>query len=303
MKYVASMKMEHCETFSGLEKLLQSLDLYLRDHPVMKPETFDSMFQMAEKLESEKLLDQCRVAKARCEETQNLLNLRRSTLKRAKEKMIEEQNRRLGMNCDEKGVTNLHNGEGDHNVSVEIVSPRREVSPIARSWDPQCSSTPYSVAQSHSHHPELRKCVSERSFNQNHPDSYITEDMSDRIVTSLPKLLTDSKLRSSKEDLIDVKSESSSSSPTRDPSHSDSPNHLRSPRSRVTSEPALQSPGSSFSPHNRPLKKVLRRTATQPLPDSVILEEDLGDSGPLPMDRRQTRPYSMITASTDSLSR
>ncbi|KAK3086025.1 hypothetical protein FSP39_012335 [Pinctada imbricata] len=50
MKYAASMKMEHCESFSGLEKLLQSLELYLRDHPVMKPETFENMFHLAGKV-------------------------------------------------------------------------------------------------------------------------------------------------------------------------------------------------------------------------------------------------------------
>lgn len=68
MKYVVSMKMEYCEILNGLDKLLRSLDLYLRDYLVMKLEIFICMFDLVEKFQSDKLLEQCRVVKERCDE-------------------------------------------------------------------------------------------------------------------------------------------------------------------------------------------------------------------------------------------
>lgn len=57
MKYVVSMKMEYCEILNGLDKLLRSLDLYLRDYLVMKLEIFICMFDLVEKFYSDKLLE------------------------------------------------------------------------------------------------------------------------------------------------------------------------------------------------------------------------------------------------------
>jgi hypothetical protein len=47
MKYVASMKMDHSTSLEGLEKLLRSLELYLRQHPAMTEATFASMTELA----------------------------------------------------------------------------------------------------------------------------------------------------------------------------------------------------------------------------------------------------------------
>ena len=90
MKYVASMRMEHCATASGLDKLLRSLEHYLQQHPPMNDETFVHMIDMAQRLHNEKLLEQCRVAKARCQETYHLLLLRHNTLQRARDQLVAE---------------------------------------------------------------------------------------------------------------------------------------------------------------------------------------------------------------------
>ncbi|XP_076470612.1 puratrophin-1-like [Babylonia areolata] len=90
MKYVASMRMEHCATPPGLDKLLRSLEHYLQQHPPMTDETFLHMMDTAQRLHNTKLLDQCRVAKARCQETYHLLLLRHNTLQRARDQLVAE---------------------------------------------------------------------------------------------------------------------------------------------------------------------------------------------------------------------
>lgn len=90
MKYVASMKMEHCASGSGLNKLLTSLEQYLKQHPPMCDDVFCRMIDTAQQLRNDKLLEQCRVAKARCQETYHLLLLRRNTLRRAKDHLASE---------------------------------------------------------------------------------------------------------------------------------------------------------------------------------------------------------------------
>ena len=91
MKYVASMKMEHCASPVGLDKLLKSLEVYLKEHPPLTEETFLYMIDTAQRLGNDKLLEQCHVAKARCEETFQLLLLRQRTLQRARDQLQVEQ--------------------------------------------------------------------------------------------------------------------------------------------------------------------------------------------------------------------
>ncbi len=67
MKYVSSMRMEHTATGPGLEKLLRSLTVYLAEHPPVTDDSFTAMLDAAQRLRNEKLLEQCRVAKARCQ--------------------------------------------------------------------------------------------------------------------------------------------------------------------------------------------------------------------------------------------
>lgn len=284
MKYVASMKMEHCETLNGLDKLLRSLDLYLRDHPVMKPETFTCMFDLAEKLQSDKLLEQCRVAKERCDETQKLLMLRQCTLKRAREKLEVEQQ-------ETSPPDSMKSLSREQSPASSAVSSRRFPSPQESVWEPQSSSTPLRVVRPH---PELRKSMSDRFLRSQLPrEDFYTQDMSDRIVTALPKSLIESRHGSSREDLTDTGSDMASASPSHDfkpqPLHSVSP---------INSTSSL--------PYHRPQKKVLKRVPTVPSPGNIIMEEE--DQS---MDRnhqvwsksQDPRPISLITASSDSLSR
>nr|XP_022340568.1 pleckstrin homology domain-containing family G member 4B-like isoform X5 [Crassostrea virginica] len=283
MKYVASMKMEHCETLNGLDKLLRSLELYLRDHPVMKQETFTCMFDLAEKLHSDKLLEQCRVAKERCDETQKLLTLRQCTLKRAREKLEMEQR--------EKSVSDIQKSSSrEQSPASSVVSARRFSTPQESVWEPQSSSTPVRVVRPN---PELRKSMSDRFLRSQLPrEDFYTQDMSDRIVTALPKSLIDSRHSSSREDLTDTGSDAASGSSGLD--YKSSPIHTVSP---IHSTSSLN--------YHRPQKKVLKRVPTVPMPSNVIMEEeDQGSERSLPVwtKSQDPRPISLITASSDSLS-
>ncbi|XP_055890827.1 uncharacterized protein LOC106076280 isoform X3 [Biomphalaria glabrata] len=91
MKYVSSMKMEHTATAEGLDKLLRSLNIYLSEHPPVEEDSFSNMTEAAQNLKNEKLLEQSRVAKARCQEIYQLLQLRQTTLRRARNQLEVEQ--------------------------------------------------------------------------------------------------------------------------------------------------------------------------------------------------------------------
>ncbi|KAJ8302596.1 hypothetical protein KUTeg_018992 [Tegillarca granosa] len=167
MKYVASMKMEHCGTPEGLEKLLRSLELYLRDHPVMKEETFISMIGLARKLQNDRLIEQCSLAKSRCEETQKLLILRQTTLRRAREQMIHEQ----GVQCfspkhrttdfvkHDRDITSVSSSSLCSDVVIDrsVVKPRSYSTPEGMECSPQRRSvdSPKPVVRtSNTHHLE-----------------------------------------------------------------------------------------------------------------------------------------------------
>lgn len=310
MKYVASMKMDHSTTLEGLEKLLRSLELYLRHHPAMTEATFASMSELAQKLQNEKLLEQCRVAKARCVETNNLLNLRLGTLRRAKEKMIQEKN-----------LSPQHSVGSPHRSPERIcVKDPNQMSASyelpGSKWQPAMSSTP--AIPNRAIHPAFRKCVSESTFSPSSGGSFITEDLSDHVVASIPKVLNDITLKSSREDLTEDAQDSEQCKQTEQKTASTGPGDP------VFKTP--QEPGNTLSSHNRPVKKMLKRTTVQsldgsgilenghsnlqkrtsaPLPSYVIPEEDESKSSPPPRNPqpKSLRPISMITASSDSLSR
>jgi hypothetical protein len=337
MKYVASMKMDHSTSLEGLEKLLRSLELYLRQHPAMTEATFASMTELAQNLQNDKLLDQCRVARARCVETNNLLNLRLGTLRRAKEKMLREQNLGPTNNFSSPHVSPEHLAT-PHRSPQHAISPHQSPertcikgpSQMSRSydldggaWSPKLSSTP--AIPNCAIHPAFRKCVSEATYSPHSGNSFITEDLSDHVVASIPKLLNDTTLKSSREDLTgEAKEDTKDSDQTKK-------NENSSPTSNsddfVFTPP--KEPGNTLSSHNRPVKKMLKRTTAVPLLDnvgvienghsnllkcssspltsSVIIEEDETKVSPPPRNPpqlgRDLRPVSMITASTDSLSR
>ena len=91
MKYVANMKMGSCSCAEGLNKLSFHLAAYLQDHPAINQETFQQMLHLAEKGQNDKLYEQCKVARSRCEETDKLLKVRQATLRKAKFQLEAEQ--------------------------------------------------------------------------------------------------------------------------------------------------------------------------------------------------------------------
>lgn len=80
MKYLTSMKMEHCATADGVQKLVHSLDLYLQEHPAIADGTFTQMSNLAKHLENDKLFDQCVTAQNRYFDAQRMFTLRANTL-------------------------------------------------------------------------------------------------------------------------------------------------------------------------------------------------------------------------------
>ncbi|XP_060080270.1 uncharacterized protein LOC132559667 [Ylistrum balloti] len=291
MKYVASMKMEHCSTVEGLDKLLRSLQVYLRDHPMMKEETFISMMDLAKKLRNEKLMEQCRVARARCEETHSLLTARQSALQEAKDKMVLETKpspTKIDQHCS---------GQFSVISSPELRHP--SVNGDNAVWQPCSASTPSSGSERTPSFcssgtspilPPTNLTPQDMVFLGEGDSSFITEDMSDRVVASIPKILNNSTMRSSREDLTSPSDHSSQGSIRSAPTLQDSHD---------------QGPGSLTS-HSRPLKKMLRRTSTAPpfTGGAIIEEEDPQTHRSERRSGRQDdgRTVSMITSSTDSLS-
>ncbi|XP_021379310.1 puratrophin-1-like isoform X1 [Mizuhopecten yessoensis] len=294
MKYVASMKMEHCSTIEGLDKLLRSLQVYLRDHPMMKEETFISMMDLAKKLRNEKLMEQCRVARARCEETHSLLTARQSTLREAKDRMV------LETKTSPSKTDQRRSGQFSVISSPELRHP--SVNNDNAVWQPCSASTPSSGSERTPSFcgsgtspilPPTNLTPQDMVFLGESDSSFITEDMSDRVVTSIPKILNNSTMRSSREDLTS-------------PSDTSSQRSIRSAPTPQDSRGGEEGPGSALTSHNRPLKKVLRRTSTAPpFTGGAIIEEE--DPKPRRTDRQpgrqdDSRTVSMITSSTDSLS-
>ncbi|XP_075229746.1 puratrophin-1-like isoform X2 [Lycorma delicatula] len=66
MKYMSRVKPEDN---SSTEQSIKQLRQYLMAHPPLAPEHFTEMLSLAKKLSNDKLLEQCKVAQCRCEET------------------------------------------------------------------------------------------------------------------------------------------------------------------------------------------------------------------------------------------
>ena len=292
MKHVAGMKMEKDMLVNDITKLLVSLDLYLKEHPALGKETFQNMQDLANKLGNDKLIDQCKVAHARCLETAQLLKLRRVTLQKAKDKMEAEDQQK-------------------HRNSISFAAGSADVSGVARrdmdtspAWDPQRCSTPMdSVVRRRSYagtpsapiysptaaafKDYLREAnlfeYEEYLFNE----GLITEDMSDRIVAFLPKGLSDSTLRGSRESLA-----SSNENLARDQKSSSLPREL--PGDQPTPTQCGGSPtNTTLNKHNRPHRKMLKKAT------SCMMEGDNASA----RERRFNKSISMVTGSTESLPR
>ncbi|KAL5021840.1 hypothetical protein ScPMuIL_000995 [Solemya velum] len=293
MKYVASMKMEHCGSLAGLDKLVHSLDHYLQQHPPLGKSTFDGMVSEAKRVGNERLLEQCHVAKARCEETHQLLHLRQNTLRKAMEQLRNEQKQK-----EHAMLERLSDSTSSpcHSVgSANTSSPHKDsFSDLENSvWEPQANSTPthrkvcrdsterLPISAPSSINVPVIKCEKIREWcdgdgGRVRGGSDSAVDLSHRVVTPIPKIHSEATLRLSREDLTDM-----------DNSNEDS---------RVRDA----GPSSVFTSRHRPMKKVLKRSSTAPLPDNVpVIEEDqdIKCTG----SRNHGGRLSMLTASSDSL--
>ncbi|GAB6030421.1 hypothetical protein CHUAL_007297 [Chamberlinius hualienensis] len=93
MKFVSRLKMDQCMTSDQLSCLMKHLHNYLDNHQPLGDETFVEMIELASKLSNERLLEQCKVAQMRCQETAELIRTRQQTLLKVKQQMDAETSR------------------------------------------------------------------------------------------------------------------------------------------------------------------------------------------------------------------
>ena len=194
MKYVVSMKTENCTTEEKLDAMLRDMDTFIQEHPPISPEQFAETLNQAKQLKNEKLISQCQRTIARCEETQSKLNSRKNALHRAKVQLLKAKSD-SPCNCIVKS-------SGPDIDDTYLLAPA--VSKKTSSWHVTCTSLPTSPKL----HPRRSSLPNKGEVVQVSPisnlssqnmeeyqeqlfnDGLITEDMSHRIVTSLPKSLT-----------------------------------------------------------------------------------------------------------------
>ena len=336
MKYVASMKMEHCATPEGLEKLLRSLELYLQEHPPITDDTFKHMSEIALKLKNDKLVEQCQTAENRCQETQKMLTLRGNTLKQFKDQLEQE-------NCLSKtqstATLSTPKFEMQRHSSLNAVSQAKKTpsSALRLPWEPKETSTPvvlktYSRTQaekakayassnsspSHSsassisptHSVSSSSCHSSgsspahlphplRSYNSSSSDPELerrSTDGANKLIDKIPNVLVT-------ESSPQRYSGSKAISTKENLIDSDSSAGVPSPI-RETDTYTSPNMGSALNVRTRPARKVLKRAISTPQ-SGVILEEDLVETiGARTANIRTTDPRdSMITGSSESLPR
>ncbi len=203
MKHVAGMKMDSTSSPEEVEKLMTSLSVYVQDHPPIPSATFDLMTELADMVQNDKLQEQCRVAKSRCRETAHLLKVRLSTLQQAREQLESEQQRRRGsynLSCGATYYPSIEDNEPIWQPQTSTPLGLPNLSVRRRSYAGKPSAPLYSPAVA-----AFRNTVKETDISEIEEylfnEGLITEDMSDRIVACLPKGLSDTTLRSSRESL------------------------------------------------------------------------------------------------------
>ncbi|XP_064641777.1 puratrophin-1-like isoform X2 [Lineus longissimus] len=90
MKHVTSIKVDNTPTAQQVGRLLASAILYARNNPPITAAKFDEMLRLSKKV-SNKMCDQCKLARSRCEDTEKLMELRLSTLQKAKEQLEKDE--------------------------------------------------------------------------------------------------------------------------------------------------------------------------------------------------------------------
>ena len=201
MKYVASMKLDKDMAITEINELRVSLDKYMKEHPAVDEDTFGMMHNLAGKLQNDKLKEKCAMAKSRCLETDKLLRVRRSTLRKAEQHLILEAQPKSLNNNNNHCVAPLHNGDSQTVSQMVTGNPNYGEPPSVvirrRSYAGKAATPVYSPTAD-----AYKESVKDlRLQEQLFRDSLITVDMSCHVVTSLPKNLSDSTLRGSRESL------------------------------------------------------------------------------------------------------
>lgn len=97
MKFVSSMNMDQCLTEEGVSKLHSRLMSFIKDHKIMDSSIFDEVSVKAKNLNNKKLVEQCRVAKSRCEETKQVIKVREMTIMKAREEIEAQTAKRISV--------------------------------------------------------------------------------------------------------------------------------------------------------------------------------------------------------------
>lgn len=97
MKFVSSMNMDDCLTEGGVERLSTSLTSFVKEHKIIDKRVFDDVSVKARNLGNKKLMEQCRIARSRCEETKQVLKVRETTIVRAREEIEAQRAKKISM--------------------------------------------------------------------------------------------------------------------------------------------------------------------------------------------------------------
>lgn len=341
MKYVASMKMEHCATPEGLEKLLHSLELYLQEHPPISEDTFTNMSDIAKRLGNDKLLEQCLTAQNRCLETQKMLTLRGTTLKQFREQLEHDASSARTKSSSALSSNQRFSADFSKYSSNSALSQTSDIksSPStgqgasAKShWEPKETSTPV-VPKTYSRKlvEKLKKSTplssSSSSTNSSPCHSMISPCSPSHSSTSPCHSIESSPAHSfvqprnfqgsnaGYQDLLSDKvyganvTDSLADSSKENLNETDQRHFLvPNPVNSSNSPNLYQQGGRSHSSLNKNMKKQLRRAISSPQTSSPIMEEEQGaasesQSARVHSLRENGRTDSMITGSSDSLPR
>ena len=393
MKYAASVKADKSSSAESIDLLLLNLDVYRSQNQPVDVDTFEMMLDLARKLDNDKLYDQCKVARTRSIETEQLLDERTAKLRQAKQRLERESARHVAkateLELQDNNKNNvLHSSGATDGVELRTemgnrsssdagtctASPtsvdRLNVSDLSQTMDSSCSelrspsdnSCSYQSSPADTSYSELRSPPgafankdmyisqlmsvlrrrsyagkpsaplyspgvaafkdSMRDMNVWEYEEYlfneglITEDMSDRIVAFLPKGLSDSTMRGSRESLrgsMENLNQILAESPPQEPKSGSLLRDMsaaikddyKAAGTTIAPAPSLhkhhgQTSPSSQTPtlnkHHRPHRKMLKKANSCSLPET-------GTSETLPSIRetRDIRSISMITGSTESL--
>ncbi|CAL1276906.1 unnamed protein product, partial [Larinioides sclopetarius] len=128
MRFVSNMGIANTESAEGILRQIRCLQDYADNHLRVPEETFTEMLDLAAKLGNEKLLEQCKIVKLRCEETVDLIKTRQATLQKVKQQME---------------VDSLRGPYWEAEDASQTPRTMRSHSQPLNSWLPVGASTPY----------------------------------------------------------------------------------------------------------------------------------------------------------------